>query len=274
MQVDKLEAKLNIEIFGLDDNDVITRKDDRKVEIKLLDCEHFKSLKIKTLLNSKTINCSQCRMVNKYKEKSNIKIDFNKCYIDCLDCGMVYHREAYCLTKDIDKFNCYCKLQRFGEASFYKMWKLVNEADDDKLKLYRSYSKYNTGRNHSSDFYVLHDDKTFIIHLNDSSHRNKINRERDQFKLGLTMKDKHIYNIYVCEKYFNENANETVQAIRKQILEHNADCMWFGAQNLCFIDSGDDFHKYLRDYVIACKPILKNCDMYGNLLKNGDLLEN
>lgn len=170
-------------------------------------CGHTQSMLVKSLPASGEFCCTQCDLVERYREKE-LEVSFQMSTISCLACERWYRRTPETLTKGLAMFTCYCKLKRENERIFYDIFQ-----EHFGAPFFRSFSGYGVGVNYSSDFHLKVGGKVFILHLNDSSHNNAVNLERDLVKLELSNELPDHHNIYIDERAFMADPDSILEEV-------------------------------------------------------------
>lgn len=206
-----------------------------RVKFTINSCGHDKITSIKGII--KGFNCATCtsnrKLAEKYLQTKNININFKDCCIECLDCERKYYRLPEVFKNDLNRWQCYCKGSRTSEVKFYDF--LVENVPG---VINRSFSGYGAGTNYSSDFLIEYNEKKFIIHFDDESHRNQINRKRDLIKLRIS--DPLGYgNIFIQRKVWIQHPDE-VLAHLLELLE--------GPAEMRTISDGGKFYDYLQNF--------------------------
>lgn len=246
MNLNNLEQVHNITFIGeYDPEEIVNSRTNRKISFIINRCNHEKEMSISTLYNhqDKMVYCPTCKKyettIRKYHDLHNLVINPIDFRLECLECDRKYNREHTWsrLVKDVNKFNCYCKLKRNNELIFFDRF---SEVYGDNF--YKSYNGYNTGSNHSSDFYIKHEGKIFILHLDDNSHGGLTNRESDLYKLGLCENNLDIYNIYIHQAVFTENPELVQECIEEVINDY-----YEMAHTIIIQKANTVFYDYIKD---------------------------
>ena len=244
-EIETMDELLNvIRIIPQDEenNDRVLDHLETLFKYKLLTCRHdnFLEHKVKYIIRkviNGTLNCKYCEQKERYEEKLEIKIDHNNHTFTCLLCDLVYNREPSKFLYNVNHFKCYCKSKRSSEADFYK--KLYLNVNN----LYKSFSGYGTGLNHSSDFYIkTANGKIIIIHLDDVSHKIQLNRERDLYKLRLSERIDTFHNIFIHQKTFTANMDEVIEQVIDYVNQEDL-------PKNTWISNCPSFYEYQRDFL-------------------------
>lgn len=236
-------SRVGIKLLSNDsiNGELLSPKNTTKISFNFINgCNHTKTMQINSLPKDGKFKCVSCSknntLIPKYVDKCDLSLNFIDNTITCNCCERKYNRLPNKLTKDINKFKCYCKLDRDNEQSFYdQMRTLFGD------KFYKNYNGYKTGKNHSSDFFIQTEQKTFIIHLDDDSHRAKLNRSRDLYKLDLCKGNNSLINIYVHQTTFIRKPETVFESIQS-IVDNDSGC------SIHCISDSKTFYNYIQDH--------------------------
>lgn len=208
---------------------------------KLTSCEHecYNQNKLSNIISEYAkgnLRCRICESSLRYQQKLGIALDFDNHTFECLFCDTLYKRDPKRFLYNINHFKCYCKSKRSHEGLFYK--KLYERIPN----LHRSYSRYGTGLNHSSDFYLPIGDKTLIIHLDDNSHKIKLNQSRDLYKLEICLNKPNLFNLYIQQELFMENQDVVIDTICEIV---NGETM----TQVNTLSNNKTFYRYIKDFM-------------------------
>jgi hypothetical protein len=202
-------------------------------------CGHPRTLKVRSIIRG--TSCFQCTNNRKLAAKyPGLVLDFVESAITCNLCQRRYNRDPDAFTKDLARWSCFCSMKRQAEMEVFDLLTEHFQGHPTQ-KLFRGFRGYNVGRNFSSDFHLRGSDGfTTVLHLDDKSHYNAVNRGRDIEKLTILLENGGHRNFYFEQAAFLETPEQALAHLDAE-LEANTLVSLFRQT--------PGFYGYLRDFL-------------------------